>query len=114
MSKNDNDRFNLIKTFILKDGDKQTYCNMYNNNPHYNLNDFQIYLNPSIGQKNISCDPKLSDFNEIVVHDISSEDRYYRIKLNNDNTVTFDPQKSELYFNKICTLIDECNQNNKN
>lgn len=27
--------FNKIKKYILRNGDKETYCNMYNDNPHY-------------------------------------------------------------------------------
>ena len=45
--------FEDIKEFILKYGDKQTYRNYDNNNPHYSFEGFECYLNSEIGQENI-------------------------------------------------------------
>jgi hypothetical protein len=63
------DQFEVLKEKILKNGDKQTYRNYDNQNPHYVLNGVDLYLNAEIGQKNINNDPELSDFNEITVSD---------------------------------------------
>ncbi len=68
--------FATIKDFILAHGDKETYGNMYNDNPHYRFEGFDAYLNPEGGQKNINCDPRLSDFDEIVIYDMHAEPRY--------------------------------------
>lgn len=71
--------FESIKTYILSNGDKQTYSNMYNDNPHYSFNGFETYLNPDIGQRNGNCDPDISDFNEIVIRDRSSDPQYFHL-----------------------------------
>lgn len=60
-------KFEIIKNFILEKGDTKTYRNFDNNNPHYAMDDFDIYLGSDIGQKNINHDPTKSDFNELVV-----------------------------------------------
>jgi len=76
--------FEKIKNFILKKGDGRTYRNMDNYNPHYHFDDFHVYLNSAIGQKNINNDPKISDFNEITIHDWDDgafNIQYYTIKI---------------------------------
>jgi len=73
--------FESIKKYILKNGDRQTYCNMYNDNPHFSYGYFHVYLNPEIGQANIDCDPQKSDFNEIVIRDQNSEPQYYYLHI---------------------------------
>jgi hypothetical protein len=55
--------FEKIKNFVLKNGDRAFFCNMVNNNPHYKFDTIaDVYLMPEGGQKNINCDPALSDF----------------------------------------------------
>lgn len=71
--------FENIKTYILLNGDRETFCNMYNDNPHYSFEGFEAYLNPEIGQLNINCDPELSDFNEIVIRDQNSDPQYFHL-----------------------------------
>ena len=63
-------RANLIKIkqFILQQGQTQTYCNMYNNNPVYRTKSYHFYLNPDSGQQNINCDPDKSDFHHLTIH----------------------------------------------
>jgi hypothetical protein len=63
------DQFEVLKKKILKNGDRQTYRNYDNQNPHHVLNGVDLYLNAEIGQKNINNDPELSDFDEITVSD---------------------------------------------
>ncbi len=60
-------QFNEVKKFILQKGDRQTFCNKYNDNPHYDFERFHAYLEPAIGQRNICCNPELSDFNTIII-----------------------------------------------
>jgi hypothetical protein len=36
-------------------GDRCTYCNMYNGNPHLDFGRYNDYLYPSVGQFNINC-----------------------------------------------------------
>ncbi|MCD4672042.1 MAG: hypothetical protein K8R77_05195 [Anaerolineaceae bacterium] len=73
--------FNQIKDHILAQGDRQTYCNMFNNNPHVTLGNMDIYLNPDTGQQNINCDLKLSEFNHMVIR-TREPWKYYRVQLN--------------------------------
>jgi len=61
--------FQKIKEFVLANGDKQSYSNMYNNNPHYVFKTFHVFLEPEMGQMNMDCNPEISDFDEIVVQD---------------------------------------------
>ena len=73
--------FNQIKDYILVHGDRHTYCNMFNNNPHVALGNMDIYLNPDTGQQNINCDLKLSGFNHMVIRTREPWE-YYRVQLN--------------------------------
>jgi hypothetical protein len=73
------DRFEAAKNFILKHGNTQTYRNFDSNNPHYKIDNTDIYLNAETGQKNINNKPDLSDFNEITIH--SSFGPYYTIRI---------------------------------
>lgn len=77
--------FNQIKDHILAQGDRQTYCNMFNNNPHIALGDMDIYLNPDTGQQNINCDLALSGFNQMVIR-TREPWKYYRVQLNLKDT----------------------------
>lgn len=67
-----------IKAYILAKGDRQTYCNMYNDNPHFRFRNVDCFLDPDTGQQNINCDPKLSDFNHLVVRTEHMD--YYRVQ----------------------------------
>ena len=69
--------FFLIKNHIMTKGDWQTYCNMYNHNPHIQFGKINIYLNPDTGQANINCDPNLSGFNEMVIR--TEHNAYYHL-----------------------------------
>ena len=71
--------FLLIKNYILARGDRLTYCNRYNHNPHFQFREIDIYLNPDTGQQNINCDPRLSGFNEMVIRTKDSD--YYNLTL---------------------------------
>ena len=73
--------FEDATNFILKNGDRQTYCSMYGNNPHYSFDGFEAYLNPEIGQRNVGCDPEISGFNEITFRDPSADPQYYYVRI---------------------------------
>jgi len=73
------EKFENIKEFILKNGDKMTYRNIDNNNPHYKFKNFDTYLGADIGQKNINNDPEISDFNQLTIVDSKSNIRYYEL-----------------------------------
>ena len=75
------DNFEDLHTFILENGDTETYCSMYNDNPHFSLEGFDVYLNPEIGQSNINCDPEISKFNVLVIRDWDAEPQYYHMLL---------------------------------
>jgi hypothetical protein len=99
-------QFTFIKEYILLKGDRQTYSNMYNNNPHLVFGTRHVYLNPIGGQLNINCDPTLSDFDTIVIQDWSSSTVYYNIKLNDDGqTLTFNPPDAKVLFEQLYLFV---------
>jgi hypothetical protein len=67
-----------IKAFILQQGFRETYCNMYGNNPAYTTANYAFYLNPDTGQANIDCDPTKSDFNNLTIRSIPGGRNQYR------------------------------------
>ena len=73
-------RENLIKIqkFILKQGKRETYCNMYNNNPSSQTKNYRFYLNPDTGQENINCDPKKSGFHNLTIRKTDGGKNQYR------------------------------------
>jgi hypothetical protein len=73
------DQFDHIRDFILHDGDRITIFNKYLENPYYAFEGFKAYLVPEVGQRNISCDPVISDFNEMVIQVPLPVYSYYRI-----------------------------------
>jgi len=64
-------------SFILENGDRETYCTIYNHNPHYAFEGFDVYLNPETRQRNVICNPTLSGFNVIALRDINAYPQYY-------------------------------------
>jgi hypothetical protein len=73
-------RENLIKIqrFILTQGKRETYCNMYNNNPAFQTKTYRFYLNPDTGQENINCDPKKSEFHNLTIRNAGGGKNQYR------------------------------------
>ncbi|NTV45308.1 MAG: hypothetical protein HGB11_02000 [Chlorobiales bacterium] len=67
-----------IKAFILASGQRETYCNMYNNNPACHTRNFHVYLNPDTGQQNINCDTEKSDFNNLTIKSTARGKNPYR------------------------------------
>lgn len=53
--------FENLKSFTINCRDREIYCNLYLDNPHYSSDGFEVYLNPATGQANINCDADLSD-----------------------------------------------------
>jgi hypothetical protein len=85
-------KFQDIVDFILKNGDRQTYCNMFNNNPHYKLEGFDIFLDPinqSINWSEDKLSNKISDYDKIVIQDFQTDVTYYRLTLS-ENKVLLD------------------------
>lgn len=72
-------QFEQIKDFVLKQGDRKTYRNFDNHNPHYRFTNFDIYFGADVGQKNSNNDPSLSDFNQLKISDTSAPIRYYEL-----------------------------------
>lgn len=67
-----------IKQFILKQSERETYCNMYNNNPACQTKAFRFYLIPDSGQDNINCDPEKSDFHTLTIRKSDGGKNQYR------------------------------------
>lgn len=71
--------FEQIKNFILEKGDKKTYRNFDGDNPHYKFGNFDVFLGADIGQRNITNDPDISDFNQLTIMDWKSEFTYTKL-----------------------------------
>lgn len=99
--------FNKIIKYILRNGDKETYCNMYNDNPHYTFQFFDVYLNPE-SQRNINCEPNLSEFDEIVIRDTNSKKIYYSVQSKTINSIFHDSDIKiiEYYWKSILEQIN--------
>lgn len=61
------ERFDRLVRFVIERGDRQTWCNMYNDNPHFAFGALDVFLNPDVGQRNINCDPARSGFDEVAI-----------------------------------------------
>jgi hypothetical protein len=76
------DRFEAVKRRVLERGDRRTYRNLDNHSPHLRCGDVDLFLSPSTRQRNINCDPRLSDFNEIVIRPlVDAVIQYYDVCL---------------------------------
>ena len=73
-------RENLIKIqqFILKQGKRETYSSMYNNNPASQTKNYRFYLNPDTGPQMNNCDPKKSNFHYLTIRKVGGGKNQYR------------------------------------
>lgn len=79
-----------IKQFILAQGKRETYCNMYNNNPALETKNYRFYLNPDSGQANINCDTNKSDFQTMVIRvsaSVGKKNQYRHVQFADPNEV---------------------------
>jgi hypothetical protein len=89
----------LAKRFILKNGQTCTWSNMYNNNPCFATTHYQFYLNPDPGgpnnnpQSNINCDPKIGDFNTLVIRSNNQQQEIVK-----DGKIVIDAIDTQLNF----------------
>lgn len=67
-----------IKQFVIQQGRRTTYCNMYNNNPSYRTAGYEFFLNPDVGQKNVNCEIGKSDFNQLTIRKVNGGPNSYR------------------------------------
>lgn len=81
------ENFTAIKKHILAKGDRETFCNMYNHNPHIELGGLDCYLLPETGQANINCDPAKSDFDTFVIR--TNDLKYLHVTLTKKGALTF-------------------------
>ena len=68
--------FEEVKTFILKNGNQQTFRSFDNNNPHYTFEKLDVFLGANLGQGNINNDPAISDFNQLTIADNNNSIQY--------------------------------------
>ena len=98
--------FEVIRQFVLREGDRQTYCNKYNHNPHLRgLTGFDVFLDPADGQKNINCDPELGEFDTMVIVD-SRGVGHIRVRLDEDR-LDFAPSDETLFEYYFAALISQ-------
>lgn len=76
-----------IKEFIIKNGSRETYSQMYNNNPAYHSSQFSFYLNPDTGQANINCELDKSDFQTLAIHDPNNKNQYCYVEFIDKNEI---------------------------
>ncbi len=100
--------FAVIRQFILRDGDRQTYCNMYNHNPHLAGLGFDVFLDPADGQKNINCDPELGEFDTIVISDPRGNGNV-SVRLD-AGKLQVKPKEKELFEYYFAALISQISQ----
>ncbi len=72
-------KFEKIQRFILKNGDRRTYRNFDNHNPHYKFSNCEVFLGADIGQRNGTNDPAISNFNQLTITDYEATLRYYEL-----------------------------------
>jgi hypothetical protein len=110
--------FVRIQKFILDQGKRQTYCNMFNDNPYWAFPEFNAYLNPS-DQRNINCEIGKSEFNTLVIQVTKlGPNRYWEVLLDRtkkklrvqQHYSKTDPQalikETSGFFQKALTEID--------
>jgi hypothetical protein len=76
-----------VKEFIIKQGRRETYSNMYNDNPAFRLQPWMFYLNPDTGQQNINCEIGRSDFQTLVIRVPQAKNQYCHIDFRDENTI---------------------------
>ncbi|ADV51287.1 hypothetical protein Celal_4043 [Cellulophaga algicola DSM 14237] len=72
-------KFEEIQRFLLKNGDRRTYRNFDNHNPHYTFSNCEVFLGADIGQRNSNNNPAISNFNQLTITDYDSALRYYEL-----------------------------------
>gem|GEM_PF-2353247 len=100
--------FERIVQFILDNGGRETYSSMYNHNPHYKLENFDIYLNPISQWLNLTEEHLsflVSDYDVIVIHDRNNSPAYYSIRLYNGKVWIYNTDRVEHinYENELLT-----------
>jgi len=75
--------FVLIRKFILSQGKRLTYCNMFSDNPYWPFPGFNSYLNPP-DQRNINCEIGRSEFNTLVIQVTAPHTKYWNVILDED------------------------------
>lgn len=79
--------FEQIRSFILKNGDRKTYCPNYTDNPHYQVKDgdIEVFFNPSVGRKST---PGESDYTIMyIVSDVNQTPFNYYLYLTDGGDV---------------------------
>jgi len=72
--------FVRIRQFILSQGRRRTYCNMFNDNPYWQFFGFNAYLNPAV-PTNINCEIGKFEFNTLVIQVTAPHTKYWDIIL---------------------------------
>ncbi|PXV69076.1 hypothetical protein CLV62_101345 [Dysgonomonas alginatilytica] len=86
--------FEEMRSFILKNGDRKTYCPNYTDNPHYEMNsdNLEIYMNPSSGTES-----KPKDLDYTIMYIVSNAGdtpfNYYLYLTNKRDVYLYDYNK---------------------
>lgn len=109
------ENFIKIRNFVIDQGETMTYCNMFNDNPTFQINETaRIFLNPS-SQKYIDCKAPKEEFVEIIVFEEYPEIKYFCLYMIQNKLQLMDYRKNndlkntktalEKYFNQTLYLI---------
>lgn len=86
--------FEEMRSFILKNGDRKTYCPNYTDNPHYEMSsdNLEIYMNPSSGTE---VQPKDLDYTIMYIVSNANEIpfNYYLYLTNKRDVYLYDYNK---------------------
>ena len=101
--------FVRIKRFILAQGKRKTYSNMYNDNPYWAFPKFTAYLNPP-DQRNIDSDIAESEFNELVIQAAAPQPANQHWSnpgpITQYSLISLDAAKKELRVRRDCSRTD--------
>lgn len=82
------DEVDSIIEFILKHGDRRTYRNIDNDNPHYSFGDFDVFLGAGRYYEDLDTRPKPAYFSELTIADWDTDIRYYNLVIVRDGDLS--------------------------
>jgi hypothetical protein len=77
--------FQKVVQFVLTHGDSETFSQMYNNSPHYETDDFEIFLTPA--HQHVKYENDLSYYTQMVIRTLEPRWYYDFIELADDGKV---------------------------
>lgn len=102
--------FRRIEEFILTHGDREAYGNRYNDNPHFALSGFDVFLDPGFPRA-VNSPLRPDEYDELLVRDWNTKEIYFSARVSQDRRLLeFDPsQKEQLeqYVERMLAVIQK-------